>query len=89
MSNLLAVASAAGSVAVQDVSDVADAVQTYADVSAIITLMKKGVSGVFEIAGSAFGFLMSNPLCAFMVCVGFSYVALGLVRRSIRVAKRA
>lgn len=78
--------SAASNIAVQ--SDVGDAVQTYADVSAIITLMKNGVKGVFEIAGSAFGFLMDNPLCAFMVCVGFAYVALGLVRRSIRVAKR-
>lgn len=60
----------------------------YADVSSIVTLMKNGVSGVFDIAGSAFGFLMDNPLCAFMVCVGFAYVALGLVRRAIKVSKR-
>lgn len=66
-----------------------DAITTYADVGAIITLMKQGVAGVFEIGSSAFGFLMSNPLCAFMVCVGFGSVALGLVRKAIRVAKRA
>lgn len=69
--------------------DAVDAVNTYKDVGAIITLIKQGVSGVFEIAGSAFGFLMDNPLCAFMVCVGFGSVALGLVRKAIRVAKRA
>lgn len=69
--------------------DVVEAVNTYANVGAVITLIKQGVSGVFEIASSAFGFLMDNPLCAFMVCVGFGSVALGLVRKAIRVAKRA
>lgn len=69
--------------------DVVDAVNTYKDVGAIITLIKQGVAGVFEIASSAFGFLMDNPLCAFMVCVGFGSVALGLIRKAIRVAKRA
>lgn len=69
--------------------EVVDAVNTYADVGAIITLMKQGVSGVFDIASSAFSFLMGNPLCAFMVCVGFGSVALGLVRRAIRISKRA
>lgn len=69
--------------------DVVEAAKTYADVGAVITLIKQGVSGVFEIASSAFGFLMDNPLCAFMVCVGFGSVALGLVRKAIRVAKRA
>lgn len=66
-----------------------EAAKTYADVGAIITLMKQGVAGVFEIAGSAFNFLMANPLCAFMVCVGFGSVALGLVRKAIRVSKRS
>lgn len=70
-------------------SDVVGATETYADVGAVITLIKQGVSGVFEIASSAFGFLMDNPLCAFMVCVGFGSVALGLVRKAIRVAKRS
>lgn len=69
--------------------DVVDGVMTYADVGSIITLMKQGVSGCFEIASSAFGFLMDNPLCAFMVCVGFASVALGLVRKAIRVSKRS
>ncbi len=69
--------------------DVVDGVKTYADVGSIITLMKQGVTGCFEIAGSAFGFLMDNPLCAFMVCVGFASVALGLVRKAIRVSKRS
>ncbi len=69
--------------------DVVDGINTYKDVGAIITLMKQGVTGCFEIAGSAFGFLMDNPLCAFMVCVGFASVALGLVRKAIRVSKRS
>lgn len=68
--------------------EVVDAVTTYADVSAIITLMKTGVTGVFEIASAAFGFLMDNPLCAFMVCVGFAYSALSLVRKAIKTSKR-
>lgn len=76
-------------VMVSSAGDVVEAVNTYKDVGAIITLMKQGVTGVFEIASSAFGFLMSNPLCAFMVCVGFGSVALGLVRKAIRISKRA
>lgn len=78
-----------GALMLSEGSGVIDAVNTYKDVGAIITLMKQGVTGVFEIAGSAFGFLMDNPLCAFMVCVGFASVALGIVRKGIRVSKRS
>ncbi len=73
---------------VSEAADVGGAVQTYADVNAIIALVKTGVGGVFDIASSAFGFLMDNPLCAFMVCVGFGSVALSMVRRALRIAKR-
>ncbi len=65
-----------------------EAVGANVDVSGIITLVKTGVSGVFDISSSAFGFLMDNPLCAFMVCVGFGSVALSFVRKAIRIAKR-
>ncbi len=71
-----------------EAADVGGAVDTYVDVNAIIALVKTGVAGVFDIASSAFGFLMDNPLCAFMVCVGFASVALSMVRRSLRIAKR-
>lgn len=71
-----------------DVGGAGQAVETYVDVNAIIALVKTGVAGVFDIASSAFGFLMDNPLCAFMVCVGFGSVALGMVRRALRIAKR-
>ncbi len=71
-----------------EAADVGGAVDTFVDVNAIITLVKTGVAGVFDIASSAFGFLMDNPLCAFMVCVGFGSVALGMVRRALRIAKR-
>lgn len=69
--------------------DVVEGVKTYADVGNIITLLKSAVSGCFEIASSAFGFLMSNSLCAFMVGVGFCSVSLSLVRKAIRVSKRS
>ncbi len=71
-----------------EAADVGGAVDTFVDVNAIIALVKTGVAGVFDIASSAFGFLMDNPLCAFMVCVGFASVALSMVRRSLRIAKR-
>lgn len=59
------------------------------DISSIIDVVTVGVSGVFSMAGSAFNFLFSNPLCAFMMCVGFAGVALGFVRRALRVSKRS
>ncbi len=76
------VISEAGSGAVNTMS-------TSAEITSIIDIVKTGVSGVFDIAGSAFDFLMANPLCAFMVCVGFGSVALGFVRRALRVSKRS
>lgn len=60
-----------------------------ADVSSVITLIKTSVSGVFEIAGSAFSFLISNPLAAFMVGTGFAFTALGVVRKGLKTAKRS
>lgn len=59
------------------------------DVSSVITLIKTGVSGVFEIAGSAFSFLMNNPLAAFTVAVSFAFTGLSVIRKGLKVAKRS
>lgn len=67
---------------------IVDTVVTNIDMTAMFTILKNGVSGVFSIASSAFGFLMENPLCAIMVSVGFAYAALNIVRKGLRVAKR-
>lgn len=58
-------------------------------VTSIVTLIKEGVTGVFDIAGSAFTFLISNPLAAFMVSVGFAFTALSCIRKALKVAKRS
>ena len=58
-------------------------------VTSIVTLVKEGVTGVFDIAGSAFTFLISNPLAAFMVSVGFAFTALSCIRKALKVAKRS
>lgn len=71
------------------VTDIADAGSTTVSIGSLITLVKTGVAGVFEMAASAFNFLFNNPLCAFMLCVGFAYVALSMVRKALRVAKRS
>lgn len=59
-----------------------------AQVGGVISLIKQGVTGTFEIAGSAFSFLMANPLAAFMVASGFAFSALSCIRKALRVAKR-
>ena len=69
--------------------DVVDSVESAIEVNAILPTIKAGVAGVFDIASSAFSFLLSNPLCAFIMCSGFAYTALSLVRRAFRVARRA
>lgn len=69
--------------------DVLDDVADKFDMTAVLKLIKEAVSGVFEIAGSAFTFLISNPLAAFIVGSGFAFTALSLVRKALRVAKRA
>lgn len=58
------------------------------ELSGVISLIKQAVTGVFDIAGSAFTFLISNPLAAFMVGSGFAFSALSCVRKALRVAKR-
>ena len=63
-------------------------VASEAGVTGVINLIKTSVSGVFEIAGSAFTFLMANPLAAFMVGSGFAFTALSCIRKALRVAKR-
>lgn len=60
-----------------------------ASITEVVTLIKTSVSGVFEIATSAFSFLLSNPLCAFMVGSGFAFSAIGLCRKALRTARRA
>lgn len=59
-----------------------------ADVSSVLPMIKEGVTGVFDIASSAFNFLLSTPLSAFMIGAGFAFSALGLARKALRVAKR-
>lgn len=58
------------------------------EVGTILPAIKAGVAGVFDIASSAFSFLMANPLCAFMLCSGFAFTALSLIRRALRISKR-
>lgn len=57
-------------------------------VEGVIELIKTAVTGVFDIASSAFSFLISNPLAAFMVGSGFAFTALSCIRKALRVAKR-
>ena len=61
---------------------------TETEVSSILPIIKAGVAGVFDIASSAFNFLLSTPLSAFMIGSGFAFSALGLARKALRVAKR-
>lgn len=68
---------------------VVDTVTEHIDLAAMLTIMKSGVSGVFSLASSAFDFLIDNPLCAIMVCIGFAYTALSIVHKAIRTAKRS
>lgn len=65
-----------------------EAVETKLTMGGVIELIKQAVEGVFDIAGSAFSFLMANPLAAFMVGSGFAFTALSCIRKALRVAKR-
>lgn len=67
---------------------VVDTVTEHIDLAAMLTIMKSGVAGVFSLASSAFDFLIDNPLCAFMVCIGIAYTSLSIVRKALRTAKR-
>lgn len=64
-------------------------VATTWDMAAVISCISDAMAGIFEMAGTAFDFLIGNPLCAFMIGGGFCFVALGLVRKALRTAKRA
>lgn len=68
--------------------EVVDTAIEKVDLAAVISLIKQAVTGVFDIAGSAFTFLMSNPLAAFMVGGGFAFTALSCIRKALKVAKR-
>jgi len=61
---------------------------TEAEVNGVLPMLKAGVSGVFDMATSAYDFLLSAPLCAFMIGSGFAFMALGLVRKALRIGKR-
>ena len=73
---------------VDTTTDIVDNYASSAEMGSIIDLITKATKGTFEIATSAFEFLMSNPLCAFMVGTGFAWSALSLVRKGLKVAKR-
>lgn len=70
-------------------SNVVDNVQTSVDVSTFIPVVKTSVEAVFDMGTSAFNFLFDNPLCGFIMGAGFAFTALGLVRKALRVSKRA
>lgn len=70
------------------IDNVVESGEANINVSAILPMIKTAVGGVFDIATSAFSFLLSTPLCAFMVGSGFAFSALGLARKALRVAKR-
>ena len=70
-------------------SQVVENTATKIELSSVLSLIKEAVSGVFDIAGSAFNFMYQNPLCAFMIGSGFAFSALGLVRKALKTAKRA
>lgn len=59
------------------------------EVASILPMIKAGVMGVFDIATSAFNFLLSTPLSAFMLGSGFAFTALSLARKALRVSKRS
>ncbi len=61
---------------------------TETEVNAVLPMIKAGVTGVFDMATSAYDFLLSAPLCAFMIGSGFAFMALGLVRKALRIGKR-
>lgn len=69
-------------------SVVSDAASTV-DLTTILDNVKQAVGGIFDLAGSGFSFLVSNPLCFLMIGSGFAFTAFGLVRRALRVAKRS
>lgn len=53
----------------------------------IITEVKMGVSGVLEIAGEGFEFIVHNPLCLFMLSLSFAGAALGFVKRAFKTSR--
>lgn len=59
------------------------------DITAVLKVIKASVTGVFDIASSAFNFLLATPLCAFMIGSGFAFTALGLARKGLRTARRS
>ncbi len=58
------------------------------DIAKVGEVIEQGIGSAFEIAAIAFGFLLSNPLCALMVGMGFAYSSLSLIRKAMRIAKR-
>lgn len=46
------------------------------------------VGNIFQIATSGFNFIVENPLCMFMVAISFAGVALGLVKRAFKTARK-
>lgn len=53
----------------------------------IVTEVKTGVSGVLDIAGEGFEFIVNNPLCMFMLSLSFAGAALGFVKRAFKTSR--
>lgn len=68
--------------------NIGEAVSTTLTLPTIIEMIKTSVAGVFDIASSAFSFLIGNPLAAFMIGIGFAFTALSLVRKGLKISKR-
>lgn len=64
-------------------------VESAVEVGSILPMIKAGVTGVFDIASSAFNFLLSTPLSAFMLGSGFAFTSLSLTRKALKVSKRS
>lgn len=54
----------------------------------VANAITNGVQTGFTLGGEAFNFIMANPLSATVVGIGFCYVALGIIKRALRVSKR-
>ncbi len=46
-----------------------------------------GVKGAFDVLAMCFNFLLDTPLLAFMICVGFAFAAVELIKRTLRASK--
>lgn len=56
--------------------------------ASVANSISDGVNVGFTLGTEAFNFIMANPLSSTVVGIGFCYVALGIIKRALRVSKR-